>query len=620
MTSLPKSAACLLLPLVLGCPPSQSGESTSSSSSSSSGQTGMDAGPTGSSIEMGALCSTLRDGFRGALLRTVNRCGAGFVDEDLERLTPSVFEGEQATALSQVQGQLPAVTCDQFSNLRIYLDHVFQSVDRGSVRYDAFNAFKCKEASTRPSLVRRDFPPPQQSALMLPGVDMPLVCNEVFTGLLEPQAPCDLTHECSVGHICRPMEFDGTNGRCVPEVPMGGVCDSRDVCVGGGLCQAGICQRALVLGESCLDAQGYTLPCGAGLICQGGQCQNYAETDALCGGANAPCRAGLVCARTSGPSAVMRCRTPVPDGETCVADNQCADCSFCNVQGRCIPFIALDQPCNKDADGCGPGLLCGDDSACHMLPREGEPCSVGIVPLGTTRGNCLYQDNFCRRERDTDKTGTCQPFPTQAGEPCGDGADTARTCQGGFTQLYCNAQTNGTCVIAARLGEACSLYGDTKPRCEHGYCRRAAMEDLEGVCAVLPDISEACGTLPHLSSYCQSGYCRRVADAPDGTCTVYPDIGEECGSDPHLSQQCTYGVCLLSTGATQGVCAYQKAAGETCALDQECDTLVCDPHLLRCLTPGQSCQGCSRFEPILFVLSLGLVIRRRRRDGGKREL
>ncbi|MBI5497316.1 MAG: hypothetical protein HY904_20040 [Deltaproteobacteria bacterium] len=609
--TLPRMALACAALLLTACPepPADGGSSSSGSGgASSSSSTGGGA----ERVELGALCRELRDGFRGALLRTVNRCGGAYIDEDLERLDVLAWPSPESDTLLLAQGQLPAAVCDQFGSLRVYVDHVLQSVDRDRVTYSAENAFKCRASSTRPALARRDRPPVETGQFSLAGVNLPEACHEVFRGTVEADAPCELTHECAAGLFCRPVADDTSAGTCRPVVAVGERCDSRDECDALGVCEAGRCRRARAYGESCLDAQGYQLPCGPELVCRGGLCVTYGTDGALCGSGYAPCAEGLVCART-GPSAITHCRVPGAPGAACSHDTECGDCQYCNGEGACAAFLSVSDACLKGTDRCGPGLYCADDDTCQVRPREGEPCAVVAgLPVSDT-GNCLYADTFCARAGADEVRGTCRAFPV-LGQPCGDAPGTWPTCRAVTSSSYCSDPARGECVPPARLGEACSPWGQgDAPPCEHGYCRRESADAGSGDCRVLPDIGEPCGTLPHLSAGCQTGFCQRIANSATGTCVPNPDIGEPCGYASHLSSSCTYGGCLVPPGASDGTCRYLKVAGEACQQSTECDTGVCDPFLLRCITPGGSCQGCARFEPILFILSLGLVLRRRRR-------
>jgi hypothetical protein len=607
--------AAWLLPVVLcvACPVPGTGGSTSSSSgnASSSSGGGRDAGPHEARIELGALCRELRAGFRASLLRTVNQCGAAYVDQDLELIDTSIFDVSVAASLSQVQSQLPAASCDQFGNLRIYMDHVTQSVDRGRVAYNDVNAFKCRAASSLPVVARKDRPPVAQGAFSLVGVDLPPVCHEVFEGLVPAGGTCDLTHECANRLHCRPMADDTSVGTCVAPVPVGSACDSRDECEGDGLCVNATCREALHAGELCVDAAGTQQPCGAGLVCLGGVCAAYGAEGTLCGGTQAPCMDGLLCTRQTLQDATRRCRFPVATGGVCKFNEQCANCNRCTGDGRCVPFLAGLDACDKDHDACGPGLRCGEAGVCVMQPREGEPCRALFVPSSSTRGNCLYTHNTCARATETDVEGVCRPYPSHEGQSCGDGPDTHPTCVSGPLQLSCDRDL-GTCVRPARLDEECSPAGSPKPRCENGYCQKTDATSDRGRCALLPRVGEPCGTDGVLAPSCQGSFCRREADAGNGTCAAYPDIGQPCGPSPSGSTYCVYGTCLVDPGNITGLCGYERDPGQACHAHSDCRTGDCDPHLGRCVTAGQSCQGCSRFEPILFILSLGLVIRRRK--------
>ncbi|MEW5851345.1 MAG: hypothetical protein AB2A00_21330 [Myxococcota bacterium] len=583
------------------------GGSTSSGGSGSSTSSG--GSSSGQQIELGALCRELRDGYRRAVLRTVNRCGAAYLDEDLERLRPVGWDPHVSSTISTAQSNLLAATCDQFGNLRVYIDHITQSIDRGRVTYDPIAAFKCREASSQPNLAQRDRPPFQSGTFNLEGVQLPDVCNEVFHGLVEEGGECELTHECQAGLFCRPTRDDGTGAVCKRKVALGGACDGRDECEGDGFCENAACRAPLGNGESCLDPYGYTLPCGPGFVCSNGTCNPYGDVGALCGSAGAPCKIGLVCARSG--NGVDRCANPIAQGGECDNDTQCADCLRCGVGGSCEPYLMFGEGCSKDADACGPGLRCSDASLCEVVPREEEPCRVAYTPSGSSQGDCMFMDNFCQRASDDAETGTCKPFSAQLGEPCGYASDVYPSCGQG----YCDSTERGSCVRAARLGEACTSWGGEEPPCDHGYCRITDTDGgTLGTCEGLPNIGEPCGTGQDQAPYCQTGFCKRLLDAPTGTCAALPDIGEPCGTESHLASYCVYGVCLMAPEATEGECGYQVPAGSPCQYDEQCETYYCDPHINRCITLGQSCQGCTRFEPVLFILSLGLVYRRARRQ------
>lgn len=605
----------LLLVVLCACPQP---EPTPSSSSSSSGGGGgssasvvTDAGARGNGIELGQLCRELREGYRRAFLRTLNRCGAAYDDVDLERLDTLPFDSAERATLQQAQGQLASASCDQFGSLRVYLDHVLQSVDRDRVRYSAEAALKCREGSTRPTLSSRDRPPIQSGAFNLEGIEMPAVCHEVFEGLVQEDEGCDLTHECRDPLYCRPTSDDTALGTCRPPVAMGAACDSRDTCDNGGICENAQCRGPRVRNESCLDEQGFELPCGPSLVCVDGHCAAYGESNELCSFGMPPCRPGLVCTGSAAQPGVLRCKQPVDVGGTCASSLECVDCARCNDDGKCATYKAQGESCEKADDACAPGLRCADDNTCKPLPRTGEICEAAFLSSSSQRGNCMYVDEFCKRESAQSETGICTPFPA-LGEDCGNGPDVYPTCASTLAALYCSDATRGTCVPPARHGERCSTYGDTFPACENGYCRLSADGGDDGICDERPNIGEPCGLTPDLSAYCQTGFCKRLGDAPAGVCAAMPDIAETCGTESHLTTQCSYGACVLMPGATQGTCAYQRNPGAPCSVDEECTTFVCDDQVHRCITPSQSCQGCSRFEPILFILSLGMVVRRKR--------
>jgi sugar lactone lactonase YvrE len=220
-----------------------------------------------------------------------------------------------------------------------------------------------------------------------------------------------------------------------------GIGDACRTCITGRACTpAQSCHlgrlTCTVSGALCADT-GATLPngtpCGAGMVCNGGNCGACIAGDS-CSPLTAPCHAGAV----SCDSGVATCEdrgfeaadgTPCGSGQVCRA----GACVACAAGGACMPAV----PCHQGALSCSTGVpVCNDTGA---AVTDGTSCGSGLYCLAGACSSCpdgqaCMPANPCHRGifSCTSGNAVCVDSGTLAadGTPCGGG-------------LYCSG---GTCV------------------------------------------------------------------------------------------------------------------------------------------------------------------------------
>jgi hypothetical protein len=235
----------------------------------------------------------------------------------------------------------------------------------------------------------------------------PEVCN---TRDDDCDGPVDDGTTCSPGYGCvQGICLPGTCGLEVAPCPLGYVCSAPT----GGTCQAANCP---------------TVPCGPGLICQGGSCVdpcagvNCGPGSACSGGFCTAggchltgCPAGEVCAggtcRNNACAALTCptgtfCRVSLSGATTvadcvrscayvsCAAGQACSADGFCASPAVCSPACGTGQLCLSGTcvpDPCA-GVGCGTGQICSGGACVDDPCTLAVCPVGScAAGQCVGQ-------------------------------------------------------------------------------------------------------------------------------------------------------------------------------------------------------------------------------------
>ncbi len=250
-------------------------------------------------------------------------------------------------------------------------------------------------------------------------------CGGTCTPLLETGAPCTPS-----GVPCDPnANLSCRAGACRAGLPVvGDPCLTLADCDGASLwCNpdAGLCQAAATLGESCqVQAGPLAPPCEApDYWCDQWTGVGTCEALSDAGGPCVPledgygCVGSLTCLPSDAGPAFGICEAPAGDGGSCVAFG-CADGFTCN-DGACTPIPGAGAPCAAFGaltgvtvdDQCAGLLACGvyaDTAAssglsngfCGTAACLGQPCAVG-------QGACV--DGVCAN-------GVCRA--PALGDPC----------------------------------------------------------------------------------------------------------------------------------------------------------------------------------------------------------
>jgi hypothetical protein len=244
-------------------------------------------------------------------------------------------------------------------------------------------------------------------------------------------------------------------GFCAPVRPEGWACFNDD-----RACQAGL----TCIDGTCSAPSPFEGPCDGNADCVAGQqlyCARYSDAGAVlqqpfcrqrgaigeaCHRRNFGCDFGLVCV-------LDICRERSQIGGPCQTSGDCVLEAWCEVNGLCAAYIPLGEPCNPQAPGCEPGLVCTDEVCAERAP-PGEGCQhAGQCAIGQYCDR--FDDSGDRREN-----GVCTPRQRE-GDPC-DARETS----------VCNASVclEGLCVADQPEEGACQSSFD----CEAGFwCPRA---------------------------------------------------------------------------------------------------------------------------------------------------
>lgn len=330
-------------------------------------------------------------------------------------------------------------------------------------------------------------------------------CNDT-TSACEPDVNngqvCDADSWCVSGHCqngfcCDSGDCCSSESDCPASYSTDPVCTSPATCQGErdvGVCNANTCVTAMgVADDSACDASTVASVCGPypSVSCGGGSVQNPPE----CADG---CTADIECDSSAYCSNAGVCVPDEPDGDACVADNQCTS-GHCQ-NGHCC---ATGDCCgaNGDCDAYDEPSACTGEATCQGERVDGvcsasSQCTASVVP----------DDSGCA----TIEASDCGPYPAIV---CGVGQNQmppmcADSCLG---DAECDASAHceaGACVPDAGPGGFCTI----NAQCAGG------LSCVDNVCC-----SSAC-----------TGSCE-ACDIPgsEGTCTLVAqgaDPDSECGA------------------------------------------------------------------------------------------
>jgi hypothetical protein len=362
-----------------------------------------------------------------------------------------------------------------------------------------------------------------------------------------PVACGDLAHACCAGDTCHdPLVC--RSGTCQAASPPSGT--------GGGACQY---NNSCATPSLCVYPSPFA-PSQDLLQCYLSQCacpNNYV----LCPGL--PGTKGICCPGISGDASICKgadgyCHmstgstgkcAPLPSGEACVSDSDCADGLSCagsnpaerGTHGTCQPL------CTPHCDG----HQCGDNGC-------GDVC--GSCAVGST---CTSSGMCCARRCNSKQCG-----PDGCGGSCG-------TC------TYGTCSATGQCVCTPDCSKAtCANDNDG---CGHKCGKACAAGQMcngsPPACVVCSPNGTACGV--GTSTVCCNGcytWYDRTFGTPTNKCGLQP-AGLPTGSACTADNDCISGICWSSTGSNKKcVC---RTTGSQCyryLADQCCAGLSCSSY------------------------------------------
>ncbi len=516
-----------------------------------------DAGPvpTGE-LPFSQWCSTVETGLQNWMLRSQQACGqSGITQSDL----PHLAEGAQGIPIDSLQ-LAQIVSCEPTAHLGGMTAAFANAIQAGRMTYDGKKAAECRELGRA-----------SDGGIDAFGGGHYLIepCGSVLTGNVAVGESCQISEECVRDAYCKPGAANACAGVCAQRLAPGTACSpGRDLCAVDLTCKddgTGTFVCVENAGEGALCQRVVGPHCKSGLVCSGsGRCVTPAAAGGACADVS-ECQSGLTCPAGS-------CAPPVSVGEACGAGlAACGPCLRCQnaseveagTQTTCVP-AEVGAACRTSAD-CPLNAFCSDGT-CALKPRNGEACFVppfedGSLPTEADRGNCLYNDAFCRRAEPASPDGTCAPAAAALGEACSNGpaVDKAGCAQG----LFCS-DTTSTCVALLAGGEACTA----PEQCATGLTCAA---DL---CAPFPTAGQPCTAEGDCDA---TAYCDESAEVP--ICAAKIGAGDSCAND----LQCQTGVCNRATATCVTPCSQNYDAAN-------------------CGCPGEGAKGYSMY--LLFALVL----------------
>jgi hypothetical protein len=271
-------------------------------------------------------------------------------------------------------------------------------------------------------------------------------CERLPSGCLDWGDPlqCDAGQTCQVGEGCAVA--------------------CRDACAQGETrCTGGGAQACIVGPKGCREWSAVTA-CGPGQACEAGACVDACPEACVLGAARCSEFGREVCEQRAGCPTFVG--APCPNGQACVADGQCGDCS---------PGALQEEDCGN----CGVRTrTCGNDGRWGGF---GACEAQGECQAGTQRacGNCGRQTctNACTWGA-CEGGGACAPGETGSCGDCGN-----RACNG---QCQWDACGNGDGTLWRRCNECgwqfCCPDGDWCDCARHFACGGGESCNASGVC------------------------------------------------------------------------------------------------------------------------------------------
>jgi hypothetical protein len=525
------------------------------------GGTGADAG-----IPFSQFCPAMRHGLEEMAYVSATSCGEGLLREDMRHLRS--FEFISVPILLELSN------CEDGGELGKRAQSFSASMDAGRMAYDPYAAAEC-----------RDLPIPDASVQLGENEQyfMPEPCSRVFLGRVAIGGACSYHEECEGQTQCVPSGEASCGGTCQARLAVGVPCDpQRTLCAIGSHCgssDAGyLCAPNSGQGGPCED----DMDCKPGFECDNNVCRGQSPVDGGCQavGEDSDCADGLFCVDAGMGAGV--CRRLALNGEPCgdawVGQVKCGSCLTCQTALTVPLCIAVAKPgefCQQDSH-CQRLHYCqkagsAGSGTCAPRPRRTETCAIDAGSPAGAQGNCMWDDDFCRRSGGTAVSGTCFAQP-HVGDPCGD--------------RY-----------------------DHSPHCEDSWCKVPTINPPLGICTEFPKETEPCGiNSTELSASCVKGLrCDRYeldgGERNTGTCKQPPGPGLPCTP---------FGECADNAVCVSNQCVVKKGIGEACTVDDNCLSKMCDRATLRCSVPCngdfENCSGCKNGtrEMAIFLL-FGLV-------------
>jgi hypothetical protein len=159
----------------------------------------------------------------------------------------------------------------------------------------------------------------------------------------------------------------------------------------------------------------------------------------------------------------------------------CADGTYCDLAGTCVPLPGAGMPCyqGKYGDLCAPGFGCADEGLCVPARALGEPCG-GLIG-GAPRPVC-EDDAYCKvpSPPPASNEGVCTR--PALGEPCADSVECGRRLPFGS-----GPHAHVSCLPSTCAGPWVCLVSDVADV--------PPGERTVGACALTPrDPPQPCGT------------------------------------------------------------------------------------------------------------------------------
>ena len=286
----------------------------------------------------------------------------------------------------------------------------------------------------------------------------------------QPEQPCQVAN-------CEPK-----TGVCTATFAADkSTCDDGDKCTTGDHCDTGKCQPAALSCGCTSDLS--CLNVDDGNVCNGvpfcnqatGKCQPNPATVITCeNAANTACKA-LSCRPKTGKCEwdFAAITTTCDDGDSCTADEHCADGTCGDGKKVCPCTSQQDCAAKEDGDACNGTLFCDTKTNVCVV----NPATVVTCPP--------HPNAPCRRHVCDPKVGVCKVELAAEATPCDDGV----ACTGG------DACANGTCEPGKQALCACASNADCAKFDDGDLCNGSLYCDQSTVlsaCVVNPASKVTC--------------------------------------------------------------------------------------------------------------------------------